>query len=171
MLAGMGILFILLVFLRLRQKRSPVYLLGCAVFGLYLLLAVSQVLFPIPLPEATGGREPAAAILAHVNLVPFNFGRLFESNATVITEQLLGNILLTLPFGFGLPFLARVTPRRMLWLALGVGLSTEAAQLAVSLLIGAGYHSIDINDTLLNAVGVLVGYGLYQGVVKLIRLL
>ena len=64
-----------------------------------------------------------------------------------------------------------VTPRRMLWLALGVGLSTEAAQLAVSLLIGAGYHSIDINDTLLNAVGVMVGYGLYQGVVKLIRLL
>ena len=39
----------------------------------------------------------------------------------------------------------------------------ETAQLGVSLLIGAAYRSVDINDVLLNAAGVLLGYALFRG--------
>jgi glycopeptide antibiotics resistance protein len=42
-----------------------------------------------------------------------------------------------------------------------VGLGIEASQLAISLLLGVCYRSVDINDVLLNACGVLVGYMLY----------
>ena len=161
LLAGLGILAILLVLLR--RKRSPAYLLGLAVFWLYLLLVVSQIIFPIPLPEGIRTRSPVTDILSHVNLVPFNFGRLFDYPPTVIFQQLFGNILLTVPFGFGLPFLARFKPKHFPWLALGAGFAIETAQLGFCLLVGATYRSTDINDVLLNAVGALLGYALFRG--------
>jgi glycopeptide antibiotics resistance protein len=160
MLSGVGILVILLAVER--KKHSAASLVCLAVFGLYLLAVISQVIFPIPGPEAIGTRSPLIDILAWVNLVPFDFGRLFENNPTVIFQQLVGNILLTLPFGFGLPFVAHIRAKDMLWLALGAGLTLETAQLAICLATGASYRSVDINDMLLNAAGALLGYALFR---------
>jgi glycopeptide antibiotics resistance protein len=161
LLAGLGILVILLILLR--RKRSPSYLFCLAVFWLYLLLVVSQTIFPIPLPEEIGTRSPVTYILSWVNLVPFNFGRLFDNNPNVIFQELVGNILLTMPFGFGIPFLARFKPKNFPWLALGAGFAIEVAQLGFCLLIGGNYRSVDINDVLLNAIGALLGYTFFRG--------
>jgi len=78
-------------------------------------------LFPIRIPQEWPGNitpQNILGIFSHVNFIPFNFGYLFTANASVIFEQLIGNILLTLPFGFGLPFLVCVLGRRIFWLAL-----------------------------------------------------
>jgi glycopeptide antibiotics resistance protein len=45
--------------------------------------------------------------------------------------------------------------------ALAVGLSTEGIQLLISLAFQSAFRSVDINDTLLNAFGVLVGYAVF----------
>lgn len=173
LLVGISILLILGVVLW-KKKRKSVYLAGFSMFWLYLLLVVSLAVFPIPLPESTGSsidaRQTAASILSHVNLAPFYFGRLFDLAPMVIFENLAGNILLTIPFGFGICFLTRVPVRRTLWLAFAVGLSIEAAQLVVSLLIGAAYRGVDINDVLLNAVGVWIGYSCFQVFTRLYRM-
>jgi len=50
----------------------------------------------------------------------------------------------------------------MLFLAAGAGLVIETAQFLVSLGIGGRYRGVDINDVLLNAAGVLIGYGLFR---------
>ena len=161
LLGGLGILIIILILLW--RKCSRAYLICFSVFWLYLLFAVSLTIFPMPLPETIVWRSPIILILSRVNLVPFSFGSLFDNPPNVIFQEIFGNILLTVPFGFGIPFLVRFNPKNLPWLAIGAGLAFETAQLGFSLLIGGLYRSVDINDVLLNAAGVLLGYVLFRG--------
>jgi glycopeptide antibiotics resistance protein len=160
LLGGLGILIIILILLWRMCRQA--YLFCFSIFWLYLLFIVSLTIFPIPLPETIGIRSPVKHILSHVNLVPFSFGGLFDSHPNLIIQEIFGNILLTVPFGFGISFLARFKPKDLPWLAIGAGLAIETAQLGFSLLIGGLYRSVDINDVLLNATGVLLGYALFR---------
>jgi len=72
------------------------------------------------------------------------------------------NILLTLPFGFGISFIAHIKPGNIPWLALAVGLSLETIQFIISLIFKSSFRVIDINDVLLNATGILIGYGFFR---------
>lgn len=154
-------LVVLLGVLRLR-KHSWLYCLLSALFYFYLLVLIGLTLFPIPILKEAQSRQPAAHILSRINLIPFNFGNLFELHPNVVRHQLAGNILLTIPFGLVFPALVKVRARAIPWLGILVGLSIETAQLLVSLAIGAAYRSVDINDVLLNAVGVMLGFGLLR---------
>lgn len=69
------------------------------------------------------------------------------------------NIALTIPFGFGVNFVANIRPRSFRWLAPSVGFGIELTQLAISLALGYTYRYIDINDVIMNTLGVLIGYG------------
>jgi glycopeptide antibiotics resistance protein len=161
LLAGLGILVILLILLW--QKHSRAYLFCFSIFWLYMLLVISVIIFPMSLPDTTEMRSPVSSILSHVNLVPFNFGNLFDNHPIVIFHEIVGNILLTMPFGFGIPFLVCIKPKNMLWLAIGAGLAAETAQLGFNLLVGGNYRSVDINDVLLNATGAMLGFTLFLG--------
>ena len=164
LLIGLLTLFIFLSFL-LKQRRNSIYLLCFCLCFCYLLLVLDITFFPIQAPQNWPGNvtsQNAQWILSHVNLIPFSFGNLFTANASTIFLQLAGNILVTIPFGFGLALLARISVRRALWLALFAGIALEGTQLVIELLglIAAYGHSIDINDMLLNTAGVLVGYSI-----------
>lgn len=161
-LTGMTILVILLPIVW-RKKRNLFYLVCFSVFWIYLLGVVSATLIPFPPPMAGEFRRPVSEILSRVNLIPFNFGGLFDLHPNIAILELGGNILLTVPFGFMIPFLIRVKGRQIPWLALVVGFSTEFSQLVACLIVGINYRSVDINDTLLNALGVLIGYGIFRG--------
>ena len=72
--------------------------------------------------------------------------------------------MLTLaPFGFLLPFAAPrlASWRRMALAALLFPLAIEPSQLAISFALGYSYRATDIDDVLLNFVGVLSGYTLF----------
>ncbi len=71
------------------------------------------------------------------------------------------NILLTIPFGFGIRFVLPVRTRQIRWIAPAVGLAAEGTQLVISLLIGYVYRQIDTKDVLMNALGVVIGYALF----------
>jgi glycopeptide antibiotics resistance protein len=168
-----GLLILLLLLARLhRRNRSPSFLLTFALFYGYLMTVAAIIFFPIMAPEDWPGGTPNGLWnLAHINLIPFNFGDLFSSNAWTIFTQLAGNILITTPCGFAAPLLTRMTPGRLFGLALSAGLALEGAQLAFELsgLVSGYGHSIDINDALLNATGVLAGYSLFRAVICLHR--
>jgi len=162
LLLGILILGALLAILR-KWRFSPSYLFCFSVFWVYLLLVVKETIFPIPVSEVWAGiatKQQAAFILSHVNILPFNYLGFFNTYA--IFQEIGRNILLTIPLGFGISFIARVRPRDILWLSLGVGLAIECTQLAVSLGIGGRYRSVDISDVILNAAGVIIGYGLFR---------
>ncbi len=156
-LAGLVVLAILLTLWR--QKRSHSYLFFFAIFWLYMLSVAAVTLFPIPLGVP---RSPLSYIFSKINLIPFDFGHLWRNNRIVIFLEIFGNILMTMPYGFGLPFLTHIRPKRFIWPVMAIGFTIETTQLIISLLIGVTYRQVDINDFLLNTLGALIGYGLFQ---------
>ncbi len=132
-----------------------------------MLAVVAVTLFPIPLPRFGAYRSSVARILAQINLIPFDFHRLFRYSRTWIFLEIFGNILMTIPYGFGLPFLTHIRPKRFIWPAMAIGFTIETTQLIIALIIGQSYRQTDMNDFLLNTFGALIGYGLFQAFVWL----
>lgn len=154
-LIGLCILVCLLIVLWRRQRSLP-YLLFFSILWLYLLVVVSTVIFPIVI-DPQGGQ---ASLFSEINLLPLYFGAC--SVAFSCLKDVLLNILLTVPFGFGINFLLRVKPRSFLWLAPSIGLVLELSQLIVVVVFRSRFHAIDINDAIFNAIGVLIGYALFR---------
>ena len=155
-LIGVGLLCVLLPVIWWR-KRKLSYLLFFSLFWVYILVLVQALIFPFVINTAGS----AASFFPSINLIPFYFGGCFNMPAQCIAG-IVDNILLTIPFGFGINFLARVRPRNIFWLALGVGLGCEFSQLCISMLFRSGFRAIDINDVILNAAGVWMGYALFR---------
>lgn len=164
LLIGLPALVVTLLFLRRRRTAAQLFLLGT--FGLYLILLIAATLLPIDLsPEYHAIMQRDTTFAERMNLIPFYFGpfgSLWRSR-----YMLISNILLTVPFGLGIGFVARVRPRDLRWLPWAVGFGIEGAQLALGLAQGFPYRVIDINDTIMNALGVALGYGLFWLIGKL----
>jgi len=165
LLFGLILLVILLFLLRRGGSRFS-YLFLFSLFWLYLLGVVAATLFPMPLPFLAGGqvdRSSAGYILSQINLAPFDYSQFrYESPRYIFAREILANILLTLPFGFGISFVASVRRKDILWLAPAVGIGIESCQLIAGLILGVNYREVDINDAIMNALGVLAGYGLFM---------
>ena len=156
-LIGVALLAILLPIVWWR-KRNLSYLLFFSLFWVYLLAVVSVVIFPFVIATA----DQAAHFTLSINLIPFYFGSCFTFMPALCAAGLVDNILFTIPGGFGINFLTRVGPGKIIWLALATGLGFELAQLFISLLFKSSFRAIDINDAIFNASGVLLGYALYR---------
>lgn len=154
------VLFILLLIIFWWRKRSFSYLLCLAIFSFYLLMAADKIFFPIWLGSDYAEAIGQVPFTTNINLIPFYFGPYGTLESSL--ETLMLNVLLTMPFGFGISFLARVKAKHIIWIALAVGLGIETAQLIISLLLGYVYWIVDVNDVLMNALGVLIGYGIFR---------
>ncbi|MCE5209496.1 MAG: VanZ family protein [Chloroflexi bacterium] len=159
-LAGLGILVTVSVIVW-HKNRNVSYLICCILFGLYLLVLTGLTLFPMPVSSPVE-RQSVTSILSRINLVPFRFGRLFSLHPNVISYEILGNIVLTIPFGFGIIFIAPKTARRIVGWVPGIGFAIEFTQLLASIATGFSYRGIDINDVILNDLGALIGFGLFR---------
>jgi len=151
------------------RRRGWKFLLTFAAFWVYLLALVDAVLFPLILPEPGVGFTFASCWeqLIHLyryhglNLIPFYFGNCWDL-PHLCRIGIIENILMTVPLGILYPLLRHLPARRAPLLALTVGFGTESAQLLMMLLIGNNYRSVDINDTIFNALGVGIGYSLLR---------
>jgi glycopeptide antibiotics resistance protein len=138
------------------KKRSFSYSLFFFIFGIYMLNVIRLVIFPIFIHDpATLGQ---LGLWLNINLIPFNFGAHCAEHAPCL-RQIRDNILLTIPFGFGIRFIAPLKARDFIWLPFAVGFGLEISQFVVSL---GSFHSLDINDVILNAAGVAIGYGCFR---------
>jgi glycopeptide antibiotics resistance protein len=156
-LLGVGVLVVLLPIVW-RRKQNLSSLLFFSVFWIYLLAVVQAVIFPI----AINTNQAGTTFSASINLIPFYFGSCFNNMPGLCARGLLENILLTLPLGFGLNFLVRVKTRNFIWLAAAVGVVFELLQLVIAYIFKSGFRAVDINDAMLNAAGVLLGYALFR---------
>jgi len=164
LLIGLPALAVTLLYLRRRRSGAQLFLLGA--FGLYLVLLIAATLLPIDLsPDYRAIMQRDTTFAGRMNLIPFYFGP--YGSLWNYRFMLISNILLTVPFGLGIGFLARVRPRDLRWLPWAVGFGIEGAQLALGLAQGYPYRVIDINDTIMNALGVALGYGLFWLIGKL----
>jgi glycopeptide antibiotics resistance protein len=113
------------------------------------------VFFPIAINTDQNG-----AFSLGINLIPFYFHDC--SMLGLCVRDIIENIILTIPFGFGINFLTRIKPGNIIWLAITIGLGFELYQLLMSLVFRSGFRAVDINDSILNGTGVLLGYVLFR---------
>ncbi len=148
------------------HKRGWLYLIAVTLFGIYLLIVINLLFFPIFAPYNWPANLTWKEILnglSQINLLPFHYARIGLTSASLrnVLYDIVGNILLTVPFGLGFCFLTRLRDKRIFWVALGVGMFLEGTQLLIKLIFGIYFHSVDINDVIFNALGVVGGAGLY----------
>ena len=159
---------ILIVFLiaQWRRKQGGSTIFCNLVFGIYLLYAVQVTFFPIRVAgDFADSMRQNSSWLTDINLIPFYLPNGFLENEDLIQfalVQFASNILLTMPFGFGVNFVARFRRNDFLWLPFAVGFGIELSQLFINWILGYPYRVVDITDALLNAVGVLIGYGFFR---------
>ena len=143
-----------------RRKHTFSYLFFFSIFWIYILSALDKVFFPIQINGLYVDVMRQVPIMSEVNLVPFFLGQDALPEASFV--GLLYNLILTVPFGFGLNFISRVRIRDFLLLSIVIGLGFEVIQFTISLILGYPYRVVDINDALMNTLGVLLGYGLFR---------
>lgn len=155
--AGGIFLVLYLLFLRSRKikpERRTVIL--HAVMIVYLTVVISLTFFPLVyVNDGTRTMEKA------LQLKPFRtISNMWQYGSDKLkAEQLLGNVLLTLPWGFLLPQILKKTKHRVIpVLILAFTVSIEAMQLILGGILGSYYRMCDIDDVILNFFGGMLGY-------------
>jgi glycopeptide antibiotics resistance protein len=136
--------------------------------GFWLISAVRDAgnFFPLQIAgDFVNAMRQKSSWITDINLIPFYLPNGYLENKDLIQfafVQFASNILLTMPFGFGVNFVARLRRRDFLWVPFAVGFGIELSQLVINWILGYPYRVVDITDALLNAVGVLIGYGFFR---------
>lgn len=152
----------IVVFLRLKRRKTPAYLFFFTIFFIYLVGVLKYTQFPIYFSQYM--RElMGQTIWRDMNFIPF-----ITLKYAALKTSLL-NILLTIPFGFGLPFISRFRFRQAVFVGALFSILLESLQLAIALFAGFTYRVVDINDVIFNAVGAAIGYILFAGFIRVYR--
>jgi glycopeptide antibiotics resistance protein len=160
-----SIWFAIVTFLRLKKKKSLVHLLCFTIFYIYLYKVLDYTLFQFQsllllkhfIPELMLNGVTADKT---VNLVP-----LITLTVADLRTSLL-NILLMMPFGFGLPFISNFSARRIVVVGALFSIAIEVVQLITGLVARVTFRIADINDVIFNTVGAAIGYVLFIGFVR-----
>jgi len=126
-------------------------LAALAILLVYVVGVAHYTLLPIRFDYAIVGRvAPWSVLREYINLAPGGYG--------MPRDQVLANIVLGVPFGFGLPFVWRLPAIGVIALGLLSSLAIETLQLLGDVTgLSAPARSADINDVILNTLGVTLG--------------
>ncbi|PEJ60539.1 VanZ family protein [Bacillus sp. AFS002410] len=149
------ILLMILFVLKVKFKKDIVYLFFFSIMFIYLCSVINYTQFPIMayqhLRDIIGQH-----VFRNMNLVP-----LINLTKQDFRISLL-NVLMTLPFGFGLPFITKGTLKKIAIAGLLIGVIIESLQGLIGLLNGYTDRVIDINDVIFNFTGTLIGYSIFK---------
>ena len=166
-LIGLIILLIYALF-ALLLKTNPKKIITICIFIAYLTVVATITLFPILIDE----KIEYFGDITWYNIIPFRTITGILQNGLDITSiiQILGNILIAVPYGvFVLLLLQNPNWWKMLLLAFAFTASIELSQLTIGLLIDNMYRNVDIDDIILNMLGVYFGYLIYKVLPKRIK--
>ena len=152
----------IVTFLRLRRKKSFVYLTFFTIFYIYIVTVLDYTLFQFQSLLLLKYLQPGLILRGQaagksVNLIP-----LIMLTPEDIKTSLL-NILLLMPFGFGLPFITNLRMKRVVLIGGIVSIVIELLQLVSGVVAGITFRVADINDVIFNTIGVVIGYMLFVG--------
>jgi glycopeptide antibiotics resistance protein len=155
------------------RRRVGISTLLLQLVALTHLAAVAAVtFFPLPIqPDliATGRAFQGA----HNNVVPLVslINALATGSTPSVVDRSIGNLLLLMPLGVYLPLLVPWARRLGTTVLVGLGLSVaiEAGQLGISAILGYTYKIADVDDLILNAAGVAIGFGIFWITRRLVR--
>lgn len=157
--------FGIVTFLRFKKK-SLVYLVFFTIFYIYLYKVLDYTLFQFQF-QILQYFMPGRLILngytvgENINLLPL---------ITLTPEDLetsLLNILLLIPFGFGLPFITSLRMKKIVVIGALFSIILELLQLVSALTTKITFRIVDINDVIFNTLGVAIGYILFVGFMRI----
>ena len=141
-----------------------------AVFIFYMAALIAAVFFPIKFDQS---RIKSYDDMEHrLQLIPFNTTIEFIKSSSAFNAfvQIVGNIVMTVPFGFLLPLLHKFRKKYMYVLtALLFPLCIEVTQLIIGLSLGTLYRTADVDDIIYNFSGIMAGYALYKLMQKALK--
>ena len=163
-LIGIGIV----TFLRLKKKKSLVYLIFFTIFYVYIVKVLDYTLFQFQSLLLLKHFMPdlilhGQTVGKNMNLIPL---------ITLTPEDLktsLLNILLLIPFGFGLPSITNFRMKKIVVIGALFSIVIEFLQLITGFMAKITFRIADINDVIFNTVGVAAGYILFVGFVRICR--
>jgi glycopeptide antibiotics resistance protein len=154
--------FGIVAFLRLKKKKNLVYLLFFTIFYVYMVKVLDYTLFQFQSLLLLKGFMPGLILQGqmageNINLIPL---------ITLAREELktsLLNILLLIPFGFGLPFITNLRMKKTVVIGALFSAAIEFLQLITGFLSKITFRIADINDVIFNTAGAAIGYILFVG--------
>ncbi len=148
-------------FLRLKKHRTFVYLLFFTTFYVYIVAVLDHTVFEFQSLFLLNYLSPNHLILKGqavnegINLVPLVALRLMDLRTSLL------NILMLIPFGFGLPFVTRLQMKGVIVVGALFSVAIELLQLLTGLMARMTFRTADINDVIFNTVGTTLGYMLF----------
>lgn len=150
------------LFLKLKKRRSYTYLLFFTIFYIYLYKVLDYTLLQFQsllllqhfLPNLRLNGVEAGRV---VNIIPL---------ATLTMEDVktsLLNIIMMIPFGFGLPFITDFRFKKVVITGILLSIAIEFLQLMTGFMANTTFRIADINDLIFNTLGVAIGYILFVG--------
>lgn len=146
------------------------HLISFAILIVYILVLIKVMVFKdVPmitfgvLKLSFGGINPGqtANFIPLTTIIPYLLG---SKGLLIGGINLVGNIILLIPIGYLVPFIYQnISRRKILLIALGSGLFIETMQVVLKVGI------FDIDDVILNALGVMIGYWSFLLVLKWMR--
>lgn len=155
------IFLITALFYRFGYKEKRIKLRFIAIFEMYLLVVFKIVILPIRIitDEVLKTEFSQDFTLGNaVQLIPLQSVKEFLEAGIYL--QIVGNILLLLPLPVFLIFLLnKNNTKRVLLSSFGFCLGIEMIQLCICLCTRFSTRIFDVDDILLNSIGILLGYG------------
>jgi len=164
-----GLIWIgIVTFLRLKKKKSLAYLLFFTIFYVYIFKVLYYTLFQFQsllllrhfMPDLILNGQTAGK---DINLIPLITLTLQDLKTSLL------NILLLIPFGFGLPFITDFRMEKIVVLGALFSIAIELLQLITGFMAKITFRIADINDVIFNTAGVAIGYILFIGFVRIYR--
>jgi glycopeptide antibiotics resistance protein len=158
----LGLIWIgIITYLRRKNKKSLVYLIFFTIFYIYIIKVLDYTLFQFQslillkyfMPNLILNGQDAGQ---NLNLLP-----LLSLNLSDLKTSLL-NILLFIPFGFGLPFIKNIRMKNIVMIGALFSITIELLQLLTGLIANVTFRVADINDLIFNSIGVVIGYILFK---------
>ncbi|WP_434564842.1 VanZ family protein [Thermoanaerobacterium thermosaccharolyticum] len=158
------IFFIPLIIKQFKSTKNIVIVTFMAGFIIYAIELISIVFFPItfypPMPNYTPNVNivPMKDIIILMRLQPIN----------IVIKNVVGNIILFIPLGFFVPIIYRKMNKFNYTLLLGLCVSVfiEIAQFIIDYLTKYPNHTCDVNDVILNIIGLILGFIIQRGIRK-----
>jgi glycopeptide antibiotics resistance protein len=156
----------IVTFLRKKKKKRLEYLLFFTIFYIYIFKVLDYTLLQFQsllllkhfMPDLILRGQSAGETM---NLIPLVTLTSQDLNTTLL------NILLMIPFGFGLPFITDLRMKKIVVIGALFSIDIEFLQLVTGVIAKITFRVADINDVIFNTLGVAIGYILFVGFVRI----
>lgn len=166
---SIGLIWIgIVMFLRLKKNKSVVYLMFFTIFYVYIGKVLDYTLFQFQSLILLKHFMPGLILQGQTDGKNINLIPLITLVPADIKTSLL-NILLLIPFGFGLPFITNLRMKKVVVTGALLSIVIELLQLITGYMAKITFRIADINDVLFNTVGAAIGYMLFVGFIRIYR--